>query len=134
MNDEAPPRLPDPNSALRVYLRAVGLLLPTIFIWLFAIAFLIPKLQQIWQLAGLAGSKVQWLMDASYTLKHGFHFIFAGVVLLFLLFESRWDAWPRYRRIVVACVTLFIHTSVLVGITAIAVAVCVAAPLLLKAK
>lgn len=130
MSSQKPPPLPDPNSALRTYLRAVALLIPTIFFWLFAMTFLVPKLEQIWQLAGLSGSKAQWLMDVSYGLKGHFHFLVAGVVVALLLLEFRWAAWPRYRRTVVACVTLFFHTAVLLGITTIAVAVCLAAPLL----
>ena len=134
MNSQAPPPLPDPNSAFRTYLRAVALLIPTLFFWLFSIAFLVPKLEQIWQLARINNSKAQWLMDASYGFKQYFHFIIAGVVVVFLLLEFRWAAWPRYRRTVVACVTLFFHTAVLLGITTIAVAVCLAAPLLTKHK
>jgi hypothetical protein len=134
MSNEGPPPLPDPNSALRIYLRAVGLLIPTLFIWLFAVSFLMPKFEQIWQLAGLTGSKVQWLMDVSYGLKQHFHFVVAAVVSVLLLLEARWGAWPRYRRGVVACVTLFVHTAVLVGITMIAVAVCIAAPLLMQGR
>jgi hypothetical protein len=128
----SPPPLPDPNSALRTYLGAVALLIPTIFFWLFAMTFLVPKLEQIWQLAGLNGSKAQWLMDVSYGLKQHFQFIVASVVVVLLLLEFRWSAWPRHRRAVVAGITLFFHTAVLLGITTIAVAVCLAAPLLTK--
>lgn len=134
MNGSTPPPLPDPNSAWRTYLRAVALLIPTIFFWLFALTFLVPKLEQMWQVAGLNASKVQWLMDLCDGLKQNFTFVVAGVVGVLLLLEFRWAAWPRYRRTVVACVTLFFHTAVLAGITAIAVAVCVAAPLLNRAK
>lgn len=110
------------------------MLIPTIFFWLFATTFLVPKLEQIWQLAGLDGSKAQWLMDASNGLKHYFRFVVAGLVGILVLLEIRWAAWPRYRGTVVACVTLFFHTAVLLGITTIAVAVCLAAPLLTKHK
>jgi hypothetical protein len=129
-----PPPLLYPNSALRTYLRAGALLIPTISFWLFAMIFLVPKLEQIWQLAGLDGSKAQWLMDVSYELNQHFYFIFAGVIVVLLLFELHWVAWPRYRQTVVACATLFLHTAVLLGITTIAVAVCIAAPLLTKHK
>src|SRR5690242_3666303 len=97
MSSHTPPPLPAPNSAFRTYLRAVAVLLPTIFCWLFAMLFLVPKLEQIWQLAGLTDSKVQWLMDASDGLKQHLNFIVGGVVLVLLLLEFRWPAWPRYR-------------------------------------
>jgi hypothetical protein len=50
------------------------------------------------------------------------------------LVESRWEAWPRYRRGVVAAVVVFFHTAVLVGITTIATAALLAAPILLRHK
>jgi hypothetical protein len=131
---QLPPPLPDPNSAFRTYLRAVALLIPTIFFWTFASLFLVPKVEQIWDDAGLTGSKVQWLFDASDALKQSFYFIVAAAVLILLLLEFRWPAWPQYRRTVVACFTLFCHTAVLVGVTTIAVTVCVAAPRLAKTK
>ena len=134
MNSQAPPPSPDPNSAFRTYLRAVALLIPTVFIWLFAITFLAPKLEQLWRDTGLTGSKAQWLMDASDAFKSNFYFVVAGVVVVLLLLEFRWAAWPRYRRVVVACATLFFHTAVLVAITTIATAALLAAPLLLKHK
>lgn len=134
MSRQSPPPLQDSNAAFRTYLRAVALLIPTTLVWLFATLFLVPKVEQIWHLAGLTGSKVQWLMDASTILKESFNFVVAGAVLIVLLLEFRWPAWPRYRRAVVGCFTLFCHTAVLVGITTIAVTVCLAAPLLVKVK
>ena len=112
----------------------MALLVPTTLVWLFAMTFLVPKLEQIWQLAGLTNSKPQWLVDSLYGLKQYFHFFVAGVVSVILLLEFRWAAWPRYRRTVIACATLFLHTAVLIGVTAIAVAVCVAAPVLAKSN
>ena len=134
MSPQTPPPLPDTNSAFRTYLGAIALLIPTIFFWLFAVTFLVPKLEQIWQLAGLSGSKAQWLMDLSHGLKQHFHLVVAALAVILLLLEFRWAAWPRYRRTVVACMTLIFHTAVLLGITTIAVAVCLAAPLLAKVK
>jgi type II secretory pathway component PulF len=132
MNSQTPPPLPDPNSAFRTYLRAIALLIPTVVVWLFANTFLLPKLEYIWQLAGLTGSKAEWLMDASYAFKQHFRTIALGVVVVLLLLEFRWRAWPRYRRTVVACATLFFHTAVLVGIATVATAALLAAPLLAK--
>lgn len=117
---------------MRTYLRAGVMLSPSIFFWLFASVFLVPKLEQIWLEAGLSGSRVQWLMDASNFPRQYFYYIVPGGVLALLLVESYWTAWPRYRRVVVACVTLFFHTAVLIGITTIATSALVAAPLLHK--
>lgn len=134
MSSHTPPPLPDPDGAFRTYVRAVALLIPTIFVWLFATTFLVPKLEQLWKDAGLTGSKAQWFMNATYALKQNFTFVLAGVVVVLLLLEFRWAAWPRYRRVVVASASLFFHTVVLVGITMIATAALLAAPLLARAK
>jgi len=103
-------------------------------VWRFANVFLLPKLEQIWQVAGLNGSQVQWLLDSSRFLQNYGQIVFIAFVLIFVFLETRWPAWPRYRRTVVACVTLFFHTAVLVGITAIAALVLLAAPMLMKSK
>ena len=130
MNSQTPPPLPDANSAIRTYARAVALLIPTMGVWSFAVAFLFPKVEYIWQDAGLTGSKVQWLMNALYAFGQSFYLLIAGAIVFFLVVEFRWAAWPRYRRTLVACITLFIHTAVLIAITAMAVAISLAAPLL----
>lgn len=134
MSSQAPPPLPLTSSALRTYLLAVVTLLPTVLIWQFAGIVLVPKLKQLWRDTGLTGSRVQWLMDASDAFRDNFYFIVAGILAFFLLIEFRWLAWPRYRRAVVVGVVILFHTAVLVGITAIATASLLAAPLLLKHK
>jgi hypothetical protein len=73
-------------------------------------------------------------MATSQSLMHQSQFVFAAVVGILLLFESRWSAWPRYRSVAVACATLFFHSVVLIGVTSIAIAACLAAPMLAKAK
>lgn len=132
MSSQRPPPLPDPNSACRIYLRAILTLIPTIFIWLFADLFLVAKLKQLWGETGLSGSKAQWLMTLSDTFHQNFNFIVPGLMILLLFVELRWAAWPRYRRAVVAGIVLFFHTAVLVGVTTIATAALLAAPLLHK--
>jgi hypothetical protein len=134
MNDQAPPPLPDPNSAFRTYLRAGATLIPTVLIWLFAGTVLVPKLEQLWRDTGLTGSRAQWLMDVSDVFHNNFYFIVTGLLAVLLLVEFRWAAWPRYRRGAVTAVVVLFHTAVLVGITTIATAALLAAPLLLKHK
>ena len=120
MNRQVPPSILEQNSALRTYIRSLALLIPTILIWFFVTVLLVPKLEQLWHDAGLTGSKAQWLIVVSRGFKDSFYFIIVGVVILLSLLEYSWTTWPRYRGIAVTCATLFFHTAVLVGITAIA--------------
>lgn len=134
MSSPTPPPLPDRNSALRTYLRAGATLIPTVCFWLFARTVLVPKLEKLWQDAGLTGSRAQWLISISDAFQQNFYFIFLGITLPLLLAEFQWPQWPRYRRGAVAGLVVFFHTAVLFGITAIATAALSAAPLLLKNK
>ena len=122
MNKETPPQLPAPKSAFRTYLRAVALLIPTIIVWLFSNIILLPQLEQSWEEAGFKNSRPQWLIDASRSFYDNGRFIFLLIIILLIFLESRWSAWPRYRRTVVMGVTLLFHTAILVGVTAIATA------------
>lgn len=134
MSVPLPPPLPDRNSALRTYLRGFALLVPTWCVWIYAHTVLLPKLEHIWEITGLTHSKAQWLIEGSRALMQHTHFVFAGVVLLLVLLEFRWDGWPRYRRAAIASATLFFHTAVLLGVTALCTAVLLAVPLLTKMK
>ena len=136
MNSLTPPPMSHPNSARRVYVRAIAFLLPTVLAWLFAVGTLLPKVQMLWRDAGLATSatKAQWLMEYSSMFVHYAPLVFAGVVVFLLLFEALWSGWARYRSVVVACVTLLFHTAVLVQVTVLAITACLAAPALAKLK
>ena len=100
----------------------------------FSNSFLLPKLQWLWQHNNLTGSKAQWLMDASNFLARGMQFGFSGIIVLLVALELCVSAWPRYRRTVVSIVTILFHTIVLLGLTAIATSVLLAAPLLTRTK
>jgi len=132
MTTQTLPKLPSYERGLTVYFQAVATIVPTLFIWVFANVFLVPKLQYIWELVGLTHSKAQWFMDESFFLMHHIQVIFGAVVLVIVILELRYRAWPRYRRAVITTLTVLIHTTVLIGITAIACATLFAAPLLTR--
>ena len=69
-----------------------------------------------------------WLIGSAASLTN-WVFVLLGVVGALLLLEFCWPAWPRYRRIVLTCATLFFQSAVLVGITTLAIAACLAAPM-----
>lgn len=93
--------LPSRASAFWTYAWAAGVLLPTIFVFGFAIDYILPKLVQIWQLAGLTGSKVQWPMNTCYGMKQHLHLIAATLFIVFFSLELFGTGWPRYRRAVI---------------------------------
>jgi len=130
MNSATPPPLPEANSGLHTYLRTGVFLIPTLLAWAFTTLFLLPKVRQLWNDAGLMTSRVQWLMETAEFLIVPLAFIFVGGFVILLILEFWWPAWPRYRRVVFACIALFIHTVVLAGILAISTAALVAAPVL----
>ena len=127
-----PTTSPDHSNAWRTYLRAIVFLIPSALAWSFAGEFLLPRVQLIWRQAGLTASNAQWLMDSSSSFTRSMPYSFAAAFLILVLVEILWSAWPRFRRIVVACATLIFHTAVLADITSIAIAACLAAPLLAK--
>jgi type II secretory pathway component PulF len=110
------------------------MVIPTLFFWLFADTFLVPKLEQLWRDTGLTGSKAQWLIGVSDVFHHNFYFILIGLLGLLFLVEFRWSSWTQYRRAVIAGLVLLFHTAVLVEITAIATTALLAAPIHLKHK
>ena len=134
MADPVSPPLPTAETALVTYLKAFATIFPALFIWFFSNSFLLPRLQWLWQHTNLTGSKMQWLMDASNFLAHGMQFGFSGIILLLVALELCVSAWPRNRRVVVSIVTILFHTVVLLGLTAIATSVLLAAPLLTRTK
>lgn len=134
MADQIPPPLPNAETALATYLKAFGTIFPALFIWFFSNAFLLPKLQWLWQHTNLTGSKAQWFMDASNFLANNMQFVFEAAVPVLIALELCVAAWPRYRRAVVSVIVVLFHTTVLLGLTAIATSVLLAAPLLTKTK
>ena len=131
MKDSAPHL--EPSWA--TYLKASGYLAPALFLWAVAAVFVIPKLQQICQQAGLpdqTGPNTLWSLTHMNILlvnifrSHGF-IIVAGLVAGMVLLEWRIQAWPRYRRAVVGIGTWVVNSLVLLSIfmmilTAVAIA------------
>lgn len=132
--DHGPPPLPSAEPVWMTYLQAAGTILPALVVWFFSNAWLLPKLEWLWQHTNLPGSKAQWLLEASRFFAHSAGSVIGGVFILLVLVERCFPAWPRYRRGVVAVFTVFFHTLVLLGLLTISVSVLLAAPLLTKTK
>lgn len=138
MTTPLPPPLPTARSvtvtesARATYLKAFATILPTLFFAFYANLFLAPKLERLWESAGLAGSKVQWFLDASSFLSEGMKWIFLALVPVLITVEHFIPGWPRYRRTIISLVAVGFHTLILIGISTIATAVLIAAPLVFK--
>lgn len=131
----APPPLPHRESTWevwRIYLRAAAFLTPSMLFWVFSATFALPKVRQLWQDAGLESSPTQWLMDVAQLLStpNIVSFAVGVVVIVLLLVEFRWGAWPRYRRAILGGLMLCAHLFVLAALTAMTLAATIAAPLL----
>lgn len=116
------------------YLKAAVFSAPALFIWAFAAVFLFPKLEMIWKDAGLAASGLQTALRLSrLVVSHGF-IIALSVIVIFALFEWRFNEWPRYRRVSLGVAVFVLNTVVLLLITGMVITALLAAPALLHSR
>jgi hypothetical protein len=128
-----------PEPRRTTYLKTAAFAFPAVFLWLFAIIFLFPKLNEICQQYGDIPFGVKtfeqapavfkffaFLAELMVQLTH-YSFVIGGVVLLGLvLLEMRFSKWPRYRRAVAGIGVFFINAIVLASITMMLVSIIVA--------
>ena len=125
---------PSAESAMTTYVRSGAMFFPSLLAWIFASKFLLPRLEWLWSHTNLPGSKLQFLVDISYSVT-GYPGIVSGAILiLFVALEGLVPTWPRFRRPVVTWAAVLFQLIVLVGLLAISCAVVVAAPLLVRTK
>lgn len=135
MNSATPPPLPNTEAALLTYLRAGFFLLPAFVVWLFTRTFLLPRLEMVWERAGISPSRApraQFLLDTSDAFASNFWLIAAfcaAIVVVLELFVARWH---RYRRMGVGAVAFLLNAGVLVGLTVVSTTALLAVPLVLK--
>jgi hypothetical protein len=134
MPSETPPPLPSREPMLLTYLRAVGLLLPALFMWIYNNNFLLPKVMRLWAHTDLPGSDAQWIADAAVFLTEYMTVVVGLALALFLLPELLWQQWPRYRGVAVALFTVLVNAVVLFGVTAISTTLIVALPTIRQTK
>jgi hypothetical protein len=131
--NQPPPHPSHEEFPLGTYLKALATILPAVSVWVFARAFLQPKLEVLWQEARLTGSRLQWLMDVSHFLMNGVMWIWAALMILVAIVECA--SWGRrLRRSATTSVALFIQTTVLVGLAALATLALLAAPVLSRIR
>ena len=123
--------VPKTSAAFKVYIRAALMVTPAVFVWWFSGVFILPKLLQLWELAGLKNHHaIQWLMDGTLLLIRHFELVEVAVLLLLIALEFIWKAWPRYRGVAITALALAFQTTILLGVTAAACAILCAAPMM----
>ncbi len=135
MNPEPPPlpladAVAPHESAGQTYGYAIGILMPTVILFIFSNLIIMPKLGQIWRDAGISTSAAWWLFESvCFFFDHG-RWIICAVVILLLLLERYASWWPRRRKLIVLALTISINTLMLLGFTAATITVLAAAPTL----
>ena len=130
------------GSACSFYLKATAFLMPAAFVWLFSVVFLMPKLQEICQAAGMtvfnfgavpaifrAWAKIGQVMV--FLTSHGI-LLSGAVVLAFMLLEWRSNGWRRYRRATVGAGIFVFNFAVLLSITLMVISALLASSSLMR--
>jgi hypothetical protein len=122
MNTSYPHSNLEPRFA--TYLKSVGFVLPAITLWTIMVLFVVPKLREVCNQAGVVLPKIYFLVFT--LMQHGW--LIAGVLVATLIFlEWRSDRWPRYRRAAFGTGVFIMNAAVLLLISSMAVYAVVAA-------
>lgn len=126
--------IPPLESRWKSYLTATCFVLPGLVLWSMSAVFFAPKLQEIWRAGGGMQSEAQWIMDlVMFLVRHGVQ-LFAGLMVVMVLFEVKVGRLARYRRLTLGSVVLIINTTILSGIWFMCLAALFIAPALTRTK
>jgi len=123
------------EPAWATYLKALGFLVPAIFLATVAAIFVVPKLQEICRDVQMpeATAGTFWNLTHSSILvmltlrEHGM-LIAGGLVCVVLLLEWRLTQWPRYRRAAIGFGAFLLNSIVLLAFFMMFLAAIMAAP------
>ncbi len=129
-----PPPLPTKpvETAFHTYVRAAGLLLPSVFFLIFSSIFLIPKLEWTWEMAGVDIYRAEWLLNASTLFPRYYPFVIGMAVLAGFSMEHFIPKFARRRSTVVSVVVIVINFAMMTTLAGIAIAALLAAPMIGK--
>jgi hypothetical protein len=124
------------------YARAGTFVFPAAFLWLFTVVFVLPKVNEICQSAGITvfnftGAPAVFESSAIvgqamiFLTNHGF-LISVALIMGIVLLERYFQSWPRYRRLALNVGVFLLNAAVLLSLTLMIVSVLVAAPHLMK--
>ena len=124
----SPPR----ETALRSYLHLIAYGLPLVSFVFFAGTILLPRIEQIWMLAGERAAKAEWIIQLCWAFEDHFIYIILLLVFILALLESFWSRWPTWRSSVIRIFTWMLTILVLSFLTWTGVTACLAVPMVLK--
>jgi len=113
------------------YLKALIFLFPAVIAWGFTCVFILPKLKESFEIAGLDLSTQGWLWTTpSVLILLLEHSLFVCIVLFvtFILLESFFRRWIPYRRITLGALVWVVNVAVLVAVTDLLILATIAAP------
>jgi len=106
------------------YLKSIAFLVPAATLWMLLVVFLVPKLREICQQAGV---RLPAAYDVVFTLMQHW-FLLGGAVIAALVFlEWRSNRWPRYRRAAIGIAVFALNAAALILISFMVVFAVVAA-------
>lgn len=114
-------------SAFRTYAGAGAFVLPALALGSFAKLFLLPKVETMWARATL-GADIHWPFDLPRLLLHYGHYALIVVLALLVLAELRSERWSHYRKLTTGVFVFAANAAVLIALTALCIAVILAAP------
>ncbi len=110
------------------YFNAVIFLLPAVISWGFACVFLVPKVVELGERAGIARSAAARIWNPAIFLVHYGRSLLVAVILAVVLLECFSRAWRRYRGTGAGVVVWLLNVTVLFGLTALFTVALIAAP------
>jgi hypothetical protein len=134
---------PDSNSEARwaTYARAGAFVFPALFLWLFTVVFVLPKVNELCQAAGttvfnFANTPLVFRASAFVgqvmilLTNHGL-LICGAVILACFLLERYFQSWPRYRRFALGLGAYLFNGVVLLSLTMMIISIILVAPYLM---
>jgi type II secretory pathway component PulF len=122
------------GPGLLPYIRAVLFALPAIITWGFACAFLVPKVVQIADQAGLRPEQTEWLWGVTF-----FLVAYGKTILLAALIAAALGEWitrrkPRWKGAFSTTIAWLVNLAVLFGLACLLILALIAAPALAHPK
>lgn len=119
------------DKGFRPYLHLLAYGVPSAFFVIFASIILLPKVEQIWKVAGARVSKAEWVIGLCHTFVDNFNFIIIAIILFFIALENLWPGWQAVRRPVIKVIAWLVTFSVMSCMTWLCVTTCLALPAIL---
>jgi hypothetical protein len=111
-----------PKPAWKVYTLVVGAMVPTLFVWIFSLTVLFPKVELLWERFGPAAEgrevpvALQYIFSFSRFAFGNFILLVGLPVLAVVLMEIRWKSWARWRATVLVTLTILLNALVMLAL------------------